>query len=291
MKKIIYSLISLVLVFGFVSVVNADVNPVTPSTNDINRTNGWAHVDQLSMDVGTTDLQFISTRSFFSCFEYRTDGDISQVIGVNYNTNINDGLYPYYCQNNNTRTETIEADEYVEVRMVFGAETDERFDWTRFDVLYPRTAEITSPTAGQEVYGTVDFAAYLDDDDADSIQWAVRQGTCAAGVGTVFGNVDGHSDVAIMDTSDLSMQTFSFTGDMSAMTLGSYCFIYNPREDSGELNIRETREFNLLAPLTDKNQCKKDGWENYGIFRNQGDCVSFVQTQGKAHMSRFGNIW
>ena len=32
---------------------------------------------------------------------------------------------------------TINANEYVEVRMVFGAETDERFDWTRFDVLLP----------------------------------------------------------------------------------------------------------------------------------------------------------
>jgi hypothetical protein len=30
---------------------------------------------------------------------------------------------------------TVSADSYVEVRMVFGAETDERFDWTRFDVL------------------------------------------------------------------------------------------------------------------------------------------------------------
>lgn len=33
---------------------------------------------------------------------------------------------------------------------------------------------------------------------------------------------------------------------------------------------------------TDKDQCKKNGWKNYGTtFRNQGDCVSFVATKGK----------
>jgi hypothetical protein len=28
-------------------------------------------------------------------------------------------------------------------------------------------------------------------------------------------------------------------------------------------------------------QCKKDGWKAFGIFKNQGDCVSFVATKGK----------
>jgi hypothetical protein len=37
-------------------------------------------------------------------------------------------------------------------------------------------------------------------------------------------------------------------------------------------------EFNLP---TSKDQCKKGGWQNYGIFKNQGDCVSFVSTHGK----------
>lgn len=272
--------------------VMAVVDPVTPSTNEINKTNGWAHVDQVSQDIGTTDLQFISTRSFWSCFEYRTDGNTSQIIsengGVNYNADVTDGLYPYYCQNSNSSTRTISANEYVEVRMVFGAEADERFDWTRFDVLYPRTAAITAPTAGQNVYGTVNFVAYLDDDDLDSIQWAVREGTCAAGTNTVFGNVDGRTDVATIDQIDLSNQTFSFTGDMSAMTLGMYCFIYNPTEDSGESNIRETVEFNLVkapvGPPTDMSQCKKGGWMTFDnpSFKNQGDCVSYVQSSPNA---------
>ncbi|MEX0918467.1 MAG: hypothetical protein WDZ85_00645 [Candidatus Paceibacterota bacterium] len=288
MRKILLSLMSLVLVFGLANVVGADVNAVTPSTNDINRTNGWAHVNQVSVGVGTTNLEFVSTRSFWSCFEYRTDGDTSQILetngGDNYNPAVTDGLYPYVCVNNETKTKTIEANEYVEVRMVFGAETDERFDWTRFDVLYPRSAEITAPEPAENVSGMVNFEAYLDDDDEDSIQWAVREGTCAAGINTVFGNVDGKSDVATIDTSDLSNQTFSFTGDMSTMTPGEYCFIYNPKEDSGESNIRKTVEFNLIEPLTEISQCKKDGWMTFNNppFKNQGDCVSYIKSSPKA---------
>lgn len=33
---------------------------------------------------------------------------------------------------------------------------------------------------------------------------------------------------------------------------------------------------------TEVSQCKKGGWQNYnGLFKNQGDCVSFVATGGK----------
>ena len=44
-----------------------------------------------------------------------------------------------------------------------------------------------------------------------------------------------------------------------------------------------TFDFERVLPMpTNKNQCKKDGWKNYGTtFKNQGDCVSFVATGGK----------
>jgi hypothetical protein len=31
----------------------------------------------------------------------------------------------------------------------------------------------------------------------------------------------------------------------------------------------------------DKDDCKDGGWESFGVFKNQGDCVSFVATGGK----------
>jgi len=155
-----------------------------------------------------------------------------------------------------------------------------------------RHAVITSPTADSDVYGNVNFNAYLVDDDADAIQWAVRNGTCAAGTNTVFGNVDGRNDVAVIVQSDLSHQTFSFIGNMTSMSPGMYCFIYNPVEDSGESNIRKTVEFNVvqLAP-TDINQCKKGGWETFvnPTFKNQGDCVSWIRANPNAEGNRKNN--
>ena len=32
---------------------------------------------------------------------------------------------------------------------------------------------------------------------------------------------------------------------------------------------------------TTKDQCKDGGWRAFGVFKNQGDCVSFVATQGR----------
>jgi len=37
----------------------------------------------------------------------------------------------------------------------------------------------------------------------------------------------------------------------------------------------------FLALPTDANQCKDGGWRAFGVFKNQGDCVSFVATGGK----------
>ena len=32
---------------------------------------------------------------------------------------------------------------------------------------------------------------------------------------------------------------------------------------------------------TSAEQCKRDGWRRYGIFKNQGDCVSYLVTNGR----------
>jgi hypothetical protein len=37
----------------------------------------------------------------------------------------------------------------------------------------------------------------------------------------------------------------------------------------------------LLLPPTSADQCKKGGWQTFGTFKNQGDCVSYVATGGK----------
>ena len=126
---------AITLLFTTMSMAFADVHAVTPSTNDENRTNGWAHFNVSDPRVGEVDIEFVSTRSFFSCFEYRSDGEDTADPRDNFNTDIEDGLWPFLCVNNQTVTRTLSALEYVEIRMVFGAERDERFDWTRVEVM------------------------------------------------------------------------------------------------------------------------------------------------------------
>ena len=129
-------------------IVPGEVNEVTPSTNEQNKENGWAYfnVSYDDVDVGEVKITFVQPRDFYACFEYRTDGDTSQKIREeNYNTDITDGLYPYIClhppETEHSETIVLSANEYVEIRMVFGAERDERFDWTKVDVLGTKIQE------------------------------------------------------------------------------------------------------------------------------------------------------
>ncbi len=108
---------------------------VFPSTNDINRAKNWAHVNLVNIDQnGVMTFDFVQPRGFSSCIEIRTDGDTSQASGTNYNAQIPDGLYPFRCRYAvGTTRFTVNPHKYVEFRLSFGSEKDERFNWTRFD--------------------------------------------------------------------------------------------------------------------------------------------------------------
>lgn len=128
------------MVFGLMlatsAPVMAEINAVTPSTNDTNKTNGWAHFNEVDLQVGEVSVDFINPRSFASCFEYRIDGE-PPTETANYNPDVTDGLWEFQCVNASTVQKTFTADTLVEIRMVFGAETDERFDWTPIAIPAP----------------------------------------------------------------------------------------------------------------------------------------------------------
>jgi hypothetical protein len=63
------------------------------------------------------------------------------------------------------------------------------------------------------------------------------------------------------------------TGTSSCSPLGS---AVNFEVISGDVVVTDAR-----ALPTSKDQCKNGGWRTYGVFKNQGDCVSFVATGGK----------
>jgi len=46
-------------------------------------------------------------------------------------------------------------------------------------------------------------------------------------------------------------------------------------------SVSTTVTFTTPPVPTSTDQCKKGGWQSYGNFKNQGDCVSFVATRGK----------
>ena len=51
-------------------------------------------------------------------------------------------------------------------------------------------------------------------------------------------------------------------------------------DDEGDLVVTDAR------PLpTSKDQCKNGRWQSYGVFKSQGDCVSFVGTKGRSQPS------
>ncbi len=182
MKKLITALfIGVLSVVVATGTILAD-HATFPSTNEANKDNGWAYA-RVADDTtaGEITLEFVSTRAFASCFEYRTDGDETQATNpVNYNPQAH-GLYPFKCAVNNVREVTLEADEYVEVRMVFGAEDDERFDWTRFDVLpVPAPVVVETPVVvtPQTVVQRV----------ADPVSTTLAPSTC---VNTLVGTVGG----------------------------------------------------------------------------------------------------
>jgi len=114
---------------------------VFPSTNEDNYAKGWAHVlwvETAEVVPEQVTLNFVSLRAFYSCFEYRIDDEAPTSTdngGSNYNAEITDGMWNYTCRNNNSVEMTLTAKDHVDVRMGFGAEKDERFDWTRFYVL------------------------------------------------------------------------------------------------------------------------------------------------------------
>lgn len=148
MRKMIVMTAALVLAVLMAGPAAADGH--APSTNDQNREEGWAHFNVLDVRIGEVDVEFVSTRSFASCFEWTPDGERNDA--PNFNPEF-EGLYAFQCVNNNTVERTLTAEEYVEIRLAFGAEGDERFDWERVDVLADAQTKDDCKDGGWEDFG------------------------------------------------------------------------------------------------------------------------------------------
>ena len=171
-RKHIFLTIVITIIFGTMTAGFANAYD-PPSTNDENRVNGWAHVNQIRVGIGEVELEFVQPRAFYSCFEYRTDGDTSQVIDEEHCLEFfgvpdTEDLQQYVDECLNVPSSLniiISANEYVEVRMICGAEEDERFDWTRFEVLLPPPIKADCKNGGWETLSRDDGSPFKNQGD------------------------------------------------------------------------------------------------------------------------------
>lgn len=279
MKKLLIPLFGYIFFIGVASTVFAYT---FPSTNEDNkngtnpvRSGVGPHVNLVEAKVGEVVLELVNPYNYSACFEYRSDGESSQYGDIYPHPVVTGDFWYYYeCLTNETKQLTLQAENYAEVRLAVGAERDWDFDWTQFEVIqapFIRSAEITSPLVGEEVFGTVSFNAVLIDEDGDdNVQWAVRKGTCAANTNTVLGNVDGFTSPYTWDH-----YNFHATADTTSWIPGEYCFIFNPTESPGDAPIRETRLFSVKdtsAPLVTI-ESPLQGEEVSGIVKIYGTVV------------------
>ena len=68
---------------------------------------------------------------------------------------------------------------------------------------------------------------------------------------------------------------FSIGGSAVTPFLG---FVFGFSQDGGSQQLLATC---VPEMPTSAQQCKHDGWRSFGVFKSQGDCVSFVATSGR----------
>ena len=110
------------------------------------------------------------------------------------------------------------------------------------------------------------------------------------------GNPDGGPVVKNLDVSAAG-DTASYTFDTTGATHGDMkwvmkTFVFTATGTTATLSFTST-DNTAFGPALDavsvseyvplsKEECKKDGWMDFGMFKNQGDCVSYLQSNEHA---------
>jgi hypothetical protein len=102
-------------------------------------------------------------------------------------------------------------------------------------------------------------------------------------------NVQGSVALLTIETSQFGPLAFraidngpAGTDVVEAIPVGQGIGCAQPQPSYVTFNFRGDIVVVDAPPLpTSKDQCKNGGWRAFGVFKNQGDCVSFVATKGK----------
>lgn len=268
MKKIISITSGLLLSFAFVGVVSAATIVVTGNTSSGENQAGWLFNRDLTTSTPyefNTNTSSIGDGSLYILPIGANAAD--KFIGENFiNTpiaNVNSISYDFKIGSGGLDTK--EEHFYMNVYVNFGVSDDLKFYDCRYSIV---------PTVGSTSgFTTVTF------DPTVAYPVATRGGASASPFACP-------SVPANMDTlsAGSNIRAFSLNvGDTSINDLGLDGYLDNVvvNLDSNGLTTYDF-EAEVITP-TSKDQCKSGLWSSFvGLFKNQGDCVSFVQSNEKA---------
>ena len=103
-------------------------------------------------------------------------------------------------------------------------------------------------------------------------------GASASGCGGAAVGVDSGTQLSIDPTvSPAQGCTIVVTETLNATASGQVCQTLDNVGNDPPVTVCA----DILAPEDAEVDCKKGAWEDWGVFKNQGDCVSYIATQGK----------
>jgi len=118
------------------------------------------------------------------------------------------------------------------------------------------------------------------DISSDGLFWSTHTVSCSNGV--IAGTPGGPASYTLAEVQATCPDALVF---QFGVNVGTNNPGYNVETDLFDFN-GTTYNFEPFITATDKDQCKDGGWQNVtdssgNSFRNQGDCVSYVATQGR----------
>jgi hypothetical protein len=133
-----------------------------------------------------------------------------------------------------------------------------------------RDAAITNPTDGDTVQGTVDVKGTVTDLNPDHYYLKITRNSDGHVVysHTYYGGSQNFTDMDIYNWNTTSQPDGNYTIDLEARDAAG-------NKDAGSVDMITVTVNNIPD---NKDQCKNGGWETFSTlsFRNQGDCVSYV---------------
>jgi hypothetical protein len=98
---------------------------------------------------------------------------------------------------------------------------------------------------------------------------------------TIFPTVEVYDAVANAWTAGVPMPTTR--AHLGVGVVNNVLYAIGGGNSSGVLSTNEAFTPTPPAPVlpTTAAQCRSGGWKTFGVFKNQGDCVSFVATKGR----------